>query len=142
MENIKVWAALVISSSFFFLIKFIFILFRHHIYFRFEFSRALKLRYLIKGEILLPKTKPTDQITPPNSQPQDPTSPPNPTIIAAANTNTNNSNSSHDSGSILKFDPKMIAKKSDGWDLALVYMVSKWLDSIKAEKREEVLFSK
>ncbi|EFP82796.1 uncharacterized protein PGTG_08992 [Puccinia graminis f. sp. tritici CRL 75-36-700-3] len=112
MENIKVWAA------------------------------ALKLRYLIKGEIPLPKTKPFDQSTPPNSQPQDPTSPPNPTIITATNTNNNSSSSSHDSGSIVKFDPKMIAKKSDGWDLALVYMASKWLDSIKAEKREEVLFSK
>ncbi|EFP87511.1 uncharacterized protein PGTG_13882 [Puccinia graminis f. sp. tritici CRL 75-36-700-3] len=111
MENIKVWAA------------------------------ALKLRYLIKGEIPLPKTKTFDQSTPPNSQPHDPTSPPNPTIITATNTN-NNSNTSHDSGSIVKFDPKMIAKKSDGWDLALVYMASKWLDSIKAEKREEVLFSK
>ncbi|POW11610.1 hypothetical protein PSTT_05153 [Puccinia striiformis] len=41
-----------------------------------------------------------------------------------------------------KFDPKSIAKKSDDWDHALLYMILKWLESVKNEKREEVLFSK
>ncbi|KAI9608016.1 hypothetical protein H4Q26_005469 [Puccinia striiformis f. sp. tritici PST-130] len=101
MENIKVWSA------------------------------ALKLRYLIKGEI------PTTKSSPPNSnatthhqhqQQLDPNSSP--------------SHHHHHHLNHTKFDPKSIAKKSDDWDHALLYMILKWLESVKNEKREEVLFSK
>ncbi|WAR62777.1 hypothetical protein PtB15_15B365 [Puccinia triticina] len=112
MENIKVWAA------------------------------ALKLRYLIKGDI--PTPKPTTHASPPPSHPaRDPSSPPPRTIPSPTTNNPAHESSSHQPPtSHRKFDPRSIAKKSDGWDLALGFMVSKWLDSVKAEKREEVLFSK
>lgn len=80
-------------------------------------AAALKLRYMIKSEI------PT--VVNPSSS-TDPTTAPN---------NTN--------GSIVtKFDPKVIARKSAGWDTMLEHMVFRWLDAIRAEKREEVLYSK
>jgi len=105
MENIKFWAA------------------------------ALKLRYMIKGEIPLnSKTEPNpSQSSPPTTFPLDPTSPSSTTTVH---------HHPHPPVSSIKFDPKVIAKKSDGWDIALAFMAFKWLDSIQAEKREEVLFSK
>ncbi|KNZ56461.1 hypothetical protein VP01_23g9 [Puccinia sorghi] len=99
-------------------------------------AAALKLRYMIKGEIPLnSKTEPNlSQSTPPTTFPLDPTS--------TSSTTTVNHHHPHQLVSSIKFDPKVIAKKSDGWDIALAFMVFKWLDSIQAEKREEVLFSK
>jgi len=90
---------------------------------------------MIKGEIPMnSKTEPNpSQSSPPTTLPLDPTSPSSTTTVH---------HHPHPPVSSIKFDPKVIAKKSDGWDIALAFMAFKWLDSIQAEKREEVLFSK
>ncbi|MBW0509582.1 hypothetical protein O181_049297 [Austropuccinia psidii MF-1] len=90
-------------------------------------AAALKLRYLIKSE--------SDEAKSNNSSAKNrgTTSP------TANNISTNLPSNARLNQSIIKFDARVVARRLDGWEEMLESMALRWLESVKSEKREEVL---